>query len=332
MRRRNVWRWRLAVIGAAALCWTGPAAHADLGGTVTFTEPAASLVFPWDATSGKASFAIVSRGGVPQTSKAIATHWAYWAADCKHLADVVICLTPRDTIVVDPTALQGEVQQGAKNVKTGPVIDLSGQRGLATVTAYQADGSCRIADVPVPLDQAIVGSWTIANTKTNSAFGGEAIGFPNSGDFPDPAILEAGLRIPTLNPETLGDSQVIVLPVRFPFGNAQFASTEPGPLRGVTCDSAFVDNLENSTSLPSVTYKCAGFNPISAATAVEKGDPPIIPDTFTLNSSGFLQFSNCRLATGPITGKRFIFAFHGQTVGPFGTVAIGKYTNLFGQD
>jgi hypothetical protein len=317
------------VLGAAALCWTGTA-HADLGGTVTFTEPAASLVFPWDATSGKASFAIVSRGGVPQTSKAIATHWAYWAADCKHLADVVICLTPRDTIVVDPTSLQGEVQQGAKNVKTGPVIDLSGQRGLATVTAYQADGALPDrgrAGAARPGDRRLVD-----DREHEDEFGVRRRGdrlseqrrLPGSGD-PRSGSAHS-------DAQSRGDSPVIVLPVRFPFGNAQFASTEPGPLKGVTCDSAFVDNLENSTSLPSVTYKCAGFNPISAATAVEKGDPPIIPDTLTLSSSGFLQFSNCRLATGPIIGKRFIFAFHGQSVGPFGTVAIGKYTNLFIQD
>ena len=62
---------------------------------------------------------------------------------------------------------------------------------MVAVTAYQADSSCRIADVPVPLNQAIVGSWTIANIQTNTAYGGEAIGFPTNGVFPDPAILTA---------------------------------------------------------------------------------------------------------------------------------------------
>ncbi len=147
-KKRGTWKWRLAALGAVLICPWGTLARADLGGTVTYTEPAASLVFPFDATTGKESFAIVSRGGVAETSRSIATHWAYWAADCKHLADVVICLTPRDTVVVDPRALQGEVQNGAKNVKTGPVIDLSGSRGVVTVTAYRADSSCRIAGNP----------------------------------------------------------------------------------------------------------------------------------------------------------------------------------------
>ena len=55
---------------------------------------------------------------------------------------------------------------------------------------------------------------------------------------------------------------------------------------------------------------------------------PIIPDTFTLDSSGILQLANCRTTAGLLTGKKFIFAFHGQAVGPFGTVAIGKDTHL----
>ena len=50
-----------------------------------------------------------------------------------------------------------------------------------------------------------------------------------------------------------------MIPVKYPGGNAVFADTEPGPLNRVTCDNTFVDNLENSTSLPSVTFKCVGL-------------------------------------------------------------------------
>jgi hypothetical protein len=306
---------------------------AELGGTVTRTEPAGTLVMPFDSTSGKASFQRVERLGAAETGGAIATHWAYWAADCKHLADVVICLTPRDTVVVDPTALQAEVQTKNENEKIGPVIDLSGKRGMVTVTAYETDNGqsgkeCRIPDLPVPLNEVIVGSWTIANTKTNTGYGADAIGFPTTGVFPDPAVLEnVGVRIPTYDPSTLTDSSVIVLPLKFPGGSAVFVN-EVGPLSKVTCDSTFVDNLEAATSLPSLDLKCVNFNPISSATAVEGGDAPIIPDTFALDASGFLQLSNCRTSSGLLSGKKFIFAFHAEAVGPFGTVAAGKYTHI----
>jgi hypothetical protein len=65
---------------------------------------------------------------------------------------------------------------------------------------------------------------------------------------------------------------------------------------------------------------------VSSATT-DKG-APLIPDTVTPDSSGFLEFSNCRTSKGILSGKKFVFAFHGQGVGPFGTVAAGKYTNL----
>jgi hypothetical protein len=164
-------------------------------------------------------------------------------------------------------------------------------------------------DLAVPLNEVIVGSWTIANTKSNTGYGADAIGFPTTGVFPDPAVLEnVGVRIPTYDPSTLTDSSVIVLPLKFPGGSAVFVN-EVGPLSKVTCDSTFVDNLEAAPSLPSLDLKCVNFNPISSATAVEGGDAPIIPDTFALDASGFLQLSNCRTSSGLLSGKKFIFAF-----------------------
>jgi len=322
-----------AAITACIASCIASGAHAELGGTVTRTEPAGTLIMPFDSTKGKASFEHVSRIGAAEIPGAIATHWAYWANDCKHLADVFICLTPRDTVVVDPTALHAEVQTKGENQSVGPVIDLSGKRGLVVVTAYQADNGssgkdCRVPDQAAPLDRAIVGSWTIANTQTSTGYGADAIGFPTSGVLPDPAILaDGGIRIPTYDPSTLTDSAVIVLPVKYPGGSGVFGN-EVGPLNKVTCDSAFIDNLEASTSLPSLAFKCVGFNPISSTTAQDGGDPPIIPPTFTLDSSGLLQLSNCRTSSGPLKGKKFIFAYHAEAVGPFGTVAAGKYTNL----
>ena len=329
MKSRSLGKLRKLGSAAAILCITSclaTNAGAELANTVTRTEAAGSLIMPFDSTKGKASFQIVSRIGAKEISGSIATHWVYYSTNCQHLVDVFICLTPQDTVVVDPTALQAEFQKGSTNVGIGPVVDLSGQRGLLVVTAYAADSQCR-AIPEQQINEAIFGSWTIANTTTNTGYGADAIGFPVTGVFPDAGVLADGLKIPTYAPDSLTDSMVIVLPIRYPQGSGAF-SNEIGPLNRVSCHNTFYDNIETESSLPSSTLRCANFNPISAATAVEGGDPPIIPDTFTLDTSGFLQMNRCETSSGPLSGTRFIFAFHAQGLGPFGTVASGKYTRI----
>jgi hypothetical protein len=308
----------------------------QLPGTFTFTEPAGTLVMPFDSTSGKASFSMVSRIGSAQGRSVVATHWSYWAADCKHLADVLICLTPNDTVVVDPTALQSERQANdpPANLKVGPLINLAGNRGMVTVTAFAADigpsgDECRVLDPRATLEDVLVGTWTIADLASNSAFGNDAIGLSSAGNLPDASILAAGgLRIATYNPQTLTDSEVIVLPVKFPGGSGIYQDSEIGPLTSTfTCDNAFIDNMEIATSLPDLKIKCASFNPISSALA-GKGEVPIIPPTVEVVSSGMIHLTNCRTSSRALRSGEFVFAFHGQAVGPFGTVVTAKYTKL----
>jgi len=179
-----------AALAGVALA-TCPVQAAELGDTVTTIEPAVALIMPFDVTDGRASFELVSRIG-GEDSDPIATHWSFWSESCDHLADVFICLTPRDSVVVDPTALHAEVQVGNENQQVGPLIDLSGKRGLVVVTAYQTDtGSngkgCHVQDNATPLNDVITGSWTIANTKTSTGYGADAIGFTTTGVLPDPA-------------------------------------------------------------------------------------------------------------------------------------------------
>src|SRR5438105_971133 len=111
-----------AALAGVALA-TCPVHAQELGGATTTIQPAVALIMPFDVTNGKASFQIVSRVGANDagTSDPIATHWSFWSESCDHLADVFICLTPRDTVVVDPTALQGQIQSGQTNTNTGPV-------------------------------------------------------------------------------------------------------------------------------------------------------------------------------------------------------------------
>lgn len=326
------WTSRIGIMTWLAVSVLAGNAHAQQLGGYTFTEPAGTLVMPFDSTAGKASFAMVSRLG--GGTDPVATHWSYWSADCKHLADVFICLTANDTVIVDPTALQSELQTGSPpaNVKIGPRVDLSGNRGMLTVTAFAAatgasGEECRVLDPRATLNDVLVGTWTIADLGSSSAFGNDAIGLSSTGNLLDPGVItQGGLRIPTFNPQSLTASEVIILPVHFPGGNGIYEDTELGPFtRTFSCDTAFIDNLEVSTSLPDLKIKCASFNPISSALA-GKGENPIIPPTVEVVSSGLIHLTNCRTTSGPLTSGTFVFAFHGQTVGPFGTIVTAKYT------
>jgi hypothetical protein len=342
----------VALAGAIALTLASPAS-ADLAGSITFTEPAQTLLMPFDVTDGRASFQIISRiGFADNADPVIATHWSYWSKDCRHLADVLICLTQRDTIVVDPTALQGEFQGPSANVKTGPVINLSGERGLVVVTAFVASDAsqlrneCAIPDATATIEDAIVGSWTIANPATNAAFGHDAIG-TSTNSFPDAATFFGATDAPlpfylqTFNPTTLQDSEVIFLTAEFSesSGNGRFLGNEIGPSTlnspKVTCNATFIDNLEVPVSLPDIQIDCASFAPISTKQA-KQGETPLIPPTTAVNTSGLLQLSNCLVdnpvddpsveGIGDSSTPEFLFAFHGQAVGPFGTIDNGKYT------
>src|SRR6185369_7473491 len=86
----------VALAGAMALTITSPA-RADLAGSITFSEPAQTLLMPFDTTNGKTSFEIVSRIGGSGPA-VVPTHWSFWSKDCRHLADVIICLTKDDTV------------------------------------------------------------------------------------------------------------------------------------------------------------------------------------------------------------------------------------------
>jgi hypothetical protein len=352
MKKGTFLKLSLGVAAAAAMTLSMTSrASADLLSSITFTEPAETLVMPFDLSTGKASFQIVSRigGGDP----VIATHWSYWSKDCRHLADVLICLTRDDTVVVDPSSLQGEIQNNLQNIKTGPVINLTGELGLVTVTAFTASTAtsegreCVIDDVTAVVPDQLVGSWTIANTATKAAFGHDAIGM-TSANFPDAATFfgDSSTRLPfflqTFNPTTLTDSEVIFLTVEFGdfSGNGRFQGSEIGPITfsgspKVCCDATFIDNLEVQVSLPDVCFDCVGFAPISDNVA-PTGETSLIPPTTAVNSSGLLQLTNCtvadpegstdRTSIGESSQTQFIFAFHGQAVGPFGTIANGKYT------
>ena len=343
-----------ALVAAAGFVACPQAQAAELGDTVTTLEPATALIMPFDVTDGRASFQLVSRTG-GNGNPNLATHWSYWSESCDHLADVFICLTPRDTVVVDPTALQGQIQGGQTNTNTGPVINLTGEKGFVTVSAFDASDSdnCDAADPETLTDTpALIGSWVVANTSTNAAFGNNAIGIvdgqtlPAAGDFFLTGPVAGGLFLQTFNPLDLQDSEVFFIGVAFPAGNAAFADTEIGPIpaaltngSAVCCNAQYYDNVESFVSLPDICLTCSGTAKIAENEALTAIDlPAIIPASIPAETSGFVRLTNCQVGSDDgnipigdttvngIDLSTFLFAYHGMAVGPFGTSALGRYT------
>ncbi|MFN8603686.1 MAG: hypothetical protein U0842_24690 [Candidatus Binatia bacterium] len=297
----------------------------------SFTQPANALVMPFDETDGHSTFFVVSNinGVSPVDNGAIAgvtTHWAYWSENCNHLADVYICLTLNDTVVVSPSDVSAI---DAANNPIGPKIDLSGNRGFVVVTAYATDEICSDGSIRGNqlVDNAIVGTYTFANTDVGSAFGNDAIGLGTfEDDFTElpPMTAFTDYSIQTFNPEDLGDSEVVLLALRERGGYGDTANQEVGPYNplvgGISADLIYYDNLEIPTSLPSVTFKCAKF------TSLIPGEESLIPDTISLLSSGILRLNNLSPALVPGTNDRtFAYGVHGQAVGQYGGSSNLKY-------
>jgi hypothetical protein len=298
----------------------------------SYTQPANALVMPFDVTEDQVTFLLASNlSGLSPVGDAfiagVTTHWSFWSETCDHLADVFICLTLNDTVVVDPRELSAI---DAGNNPVGPSIDLSGERGFVVVTAYATDEICSDASVRgfQLVDDAIVGTYTFADTTTQAAFGNDAIGLGTdfTGSFTElPEIEAADFSIQTFNPETLDDSSVVLLSLKEQSGSGSTAPYEIGPNTANTrADLVFYDNLEIPTSLPEADIRCAVF------TSLIPGDDALIPSTVSLLSSGFLRLDRFTPSIGGDTG-RFIYGIHGQAVGNFGGSSNIKYklTDLF---
>jgi len=296
----------------------------------SYTQPANALVMPFDVSgdnrqsyltvSNLAGVSTIPGGGA---NLGVTTHWAFWSANCDHLADFFICLTLNDTIVVDPRDT-GAVDVG--NQRIGPDIDLSGEKGLVVVTAYQTDEICSDASVlgNIPVDDAIVGSFTIADTAVPVSYGNDAIGLglDASGSFTElPAIDVNAIDIQAFNPSELDDSEIILLSLVAQSGNGSTSSVEVGP-NAATIRAAVTlyDTLEIATSLPDTPIKCATFTTIIPGTT-----GGLIPGSITVASSGFVRLWNFSPSIGGDTG-RFIYGIHGQTLQRFGASANGKYS------
>jgi hypothetical protein len=315
--------FRSTALALLAFAFAGVAAAEA---ALTDVGPAAVLVMPFDVTQDHSSFMVVSRIGDTVAGPAVTTHWVFYAASCDHLADLAIGLTENDTIVVDAAHVQGQTQEPGSpvNESHGPVIDLTGERGIVIVTVQPPPGVS-----PVQL----IGSWTIANRSVSSAFGGNAVGL-TSFVLPDPGLLAAaGLVIPTFDPSTLDTSEVIIAGLERQ-GDSIVPIGRPSAALGgahVCCNTAITDTLETIVSVPDVCFACALFAPI-APTRLPSPDPPIVPAASAPASAGSIVLRACRSAgadglPAPLASDvaQFLVAFHGQAVGPFGIATAGKY-------
>jgi hypothetical protein len=309
-------RWRAAPAAIAVVLWTGAASALTSDPYSSGTQPAAALVAPFDQTEGHATFLLVSQR--PEGVVA-ATHWAFWSDDCSHLLDLWICLTPGDTVVVDPadlSAIDGE------NQRVGPRGDLSGERGLVTITAYDGSEDCLDPIDPEPVDDILVGSFTIADTVTSAAFGGDATGFgldPTGSRVELPDLTLGQLDLQTFDPASLTQSEVILLALAESAGSGPAADVELGPLRSVRSDAELFDTLEVKLSLPQVEVSCGLFGPIVGT---------LIPETIDPGSSGFVRLIAPRVGDAPVGGSTWLVGLHGQAVGRFGAASSARYPVL----
>ncbi len=304
-------------------------AHALVDDPFTsLTQPANTLLMPFDMTEGRRSFLLVSNPeGVSSPGvAAVTTHWSFWSETCSHLIDLSICLTLDDTVVVDPSNLQSV---DGDNERVGPAVDLTGHRGFVTVTAYATNAACDDARALgyQLIDPAIVGTATLAVLETEASYGFNAVGLfldptRTAVDLPDFDLSSrrAGgfLAVQTLAPDALTDSQVILMAVRERTGKLP---GEIGPIgTTVTADATFYDNLESATSLPDVEIGCVKFGSMIPGAA-----GGLVPDFVSISTAGFFEMTDVAVGGDPVGGTTWVYGFHGQSLASFGAASAAKY-------
>ncbi|MFM7141264.1 MAG: hypothetical protein ACKO2K_05025 [Alphaproteobacteria bacterium] len=279
----------------------------------SLTQQATELVMPFDNSYNRASYLLVSNPFASSGAiAAVSTHWTFWGADCQELANLSMCLTTNDTIVVDPTNMTAI---GADNKPVGPTVNLSGSRGIVTVTAYQTDKDCNPWDETGRqlAQEALVGTFTIADLTYGYSFGNDALGlFSQNNQVQLPSGDVTRYVLQTLNPTTApgveAGSLVITSWLTIDKNGLAVPSDE-----GEEFWLTHHDNLEIATSLPDVTVGCVEFNTIASA-----GKQPLIPNYVTINSSGILSMWPKEPSDG------FLFGLIGQAIGNFGASSRAK--------
>lgn len=294
--------WLVALVAAGAMVLGLSDANAALYDEMrSYTQPGAELVMPYDTDAGRVSFLVVSNISTEQVS----THWVFWNEDCDEAVNFSICLTPNDTVVVDPRNMQA---MNADNEGIGPEISLEDVKGVVTVVAYETNENCApFTESSLIADDSIVGAFTFADTADGYSFGNDALalGLDAGGDVevPEPDLgFDYEFVLQTFNPESVDASIVVLSHLREYDGDG---TVRPSSLT-MRFSTNFVDTTEIPTSLPDTTVSCTEFYSIA-------GD--LIPEATTVETSGIIRLQP---QTGLTNGTDYLYGIVGQSVLAYG--------------
>ncbi len=308
--------WLVALVAASAMVLglsdTSSAVFQYEDG-YSYTQPGAELVMPYDTDEGRVSFLVASN----ISGRQVTTHWTFWNEDCSEEVDFSICLTPNDTIVVDPRNMQAV---GPDNEGVGPEISLSDVKGVVTVVAFETDSDCTsFGPESVIADDSIVGAFTFADVADGYSFGNDALalGTDSGGDVevPEPDVgNDFEFAIQTLNPEAVETSVVVLTHLREYDGDG---TVRPSSLT-MRFSTAFIDTTEIPTSLPDTTVSCTEFYSIT---------DDLIPATTTVETSGIIRLQP---QSGLTNGTDYLYGIVGQSVQKFGASSSVKVEQIPG--
>lgn len=313
MKRERSWLVVLAMAGAMVLGLSeDSSAIFDYDDGYSYTQPSAELVMPYDTLNNdllppspaRVTFLTVSN----VSDRQVSTHWIFWSEDCAEVVNFSICLTPNDTVVVDPRDMGA---MNAANERIGPDISLEDVRGVATVIAYETDDNCSPYSSTTPIaGESIVGSFTFADIDAGYSFGNDAFGLgtDSSGavQVPEPDIGEDNFEfaIQTFDPTSVPNSLAVLTHLT----EASDNTVRPAASGSLRFFTSFVDTVEIPTSLPDTTVRCTEFYTIDE-------DNPLIPAATTVETSGIIRLQP---AAGLTPGEDYLYGIVGQAAGSLG--------------
>jgi hypothetical protein len=350
-----------ALVGLLGLLWIGggqeEARALVPNNYVSYFLPAASVSAPFDASEGRVTaLQVTNLSGASSLSgpsgdgrpfvPSVQSHWVFWTETGEPLADIFICLPLGGSVVVNPRSLRST---GKSDLPSRPAIDLSGRRGLVTITAYETDALCSFDQIPSGgrlVDRAIVASFSIIDSSTEETFQSNGLGFgldclqnaffqgipPCEGErfveLPPFGIDSTELiEVESDDPTTIADSSIIF--VALEQGTGLFAG-EPGPVAEVvTGDSEFLFGPEISEAAartgtrntgkadPERAHGSVDGSSVSFRAALFRklfgGEEGLFPRATLPPQRGMIRIGKLRAGNADSLGpKRWIWGIHGQ--------------------
>ena len=276
--------------------------------------PSGVLLMPFDATEDHVAFMQVAAPGDADTSRVpVATHWTFWGDHGALLADVFVCLGDRGSVILDPASVSSS---GPHGNRFGPVFDLTGERGMAIVTAYEAAPNaigCAPTSPPRLLDGRLVGEWRIFNVAIGYTWRNQAVRLAHGALPPASSSLDR-LIFQTPDPTRVDDGRLVLLGVEEGAGPGELGRLELGPTRAsVCCEATYLENIGRELEIPGFCIRTAQFMSFF-------GPAGLFHPRTIVSSSGAIKLLDCRSeGEGSGLGEgRFLHGFIHTSVGGFG--------------